>query len=88
MDNKKYLDKVIEHLVRGTKIDYENTRITFPFLLSSLPFHYTSFPWSPLLFSDFIPFYSYCENQFGLTDDEIRYVWKGYKSTILRGFVK
>ena len=32
MDNKKYLDKVVGSLVRGTDIDYENNRITFPFL--------------------------------------------------------
>ena len=85
MENKKYLDKVIGSLVRGTDIDYEKRRIYYPFstyshtLLSS-PFlrfpHLPSYRSSPFLFSD------YCENQFGLTDVEIRYVWEIYKDII------
>ena len=31
MKDKKYLDKVIEHLVRGTRIDYDNDKIHYPF---------------------------------------------------------
>ena len=31
MDNKKYLDKVINSLVRGTKMNYENEKLSTPF---------------------------------------------------------
>ena len=31
MENKKYLDKVVESLVRGTKIDYEKGSIKTPY---------------------------------------------------------
>jgi hypothetical protein len=37
VENKKYVDKVIESLVRSTKIDYENDRIFTPFSPNSLP---------------------------------------------------
>jgi len=82
MENKKYLDKVIGSLVRGTKIDYDQEKIYFPFSTSltlSTPFLRFSFPsyrTSPIAFSD------YCKNQFGLTEDEIRYVWEIYKDNI------
>jgi hypothetical protein len=84
MGNKKYLDKVIGSLVRGTKLDYENNRITFPFYTSSIlsinSIHYIiTFYTSPLSPS----FSTYCKNTFGLTDDEIEYVWKEYKDIIL-----
>ena len=74
MDNKKYLDKVIGSLVRGTNIDYENGRIfpSFSLLHFTLP---SSFPL-------FFPFSEYCRNQFGLTKDEIDYVWDQYKIII------
>ena len=74
MDNKKYIDKVIEHLVRSTKIDYEKELIVFPPLSS--PFNSTllyittkNTPTCPGFFS------SYCKNTFGLTKEEINYVY-------------
>ena len=82
MENKKYIDKVIGSLVRSTKIDYENNRIYYPF---SAPFS----PTTPSLttqslYLSFSPFITnYCKNHFGLTDDEIEYVWEEYRSIIL-----
>jgi len=78
MDNNKYLNKVIGSLVRGTKIDYDREEIHFPF--SYFPFfsdlsHFHSHSFS--LFS------TYCKNMFGLTDDEIEYVWNEYSEIIL-----
>ena len=73
MDNKKYLDKVIEHLVRGTEIDYENNLTSLPPFLSYIPSYLSTFQ---SLFN------SYCKNTFGLTKDEISYVWKEYRSII------
>ena len=90
MDNKKYLDKVVGSLVRGTDIDYENNRITFPFLFSlPLSSPYSSFSLSSRLIfflssSSFLhPFSTYCKNTFGLTEEEVEYVWEEYKSIIL-----
>ena len=71
MENKKYLDKVLDHLVRGTKIDYNNT-----------PDRMIDFQWIPSSLS-FSSFSFYCKNTFGLTDDEIEYVWNEYRSIIL-----
>ncbi len=80
MDNKKYIDKVLDHLVKGTKIDYENQNLVSPFL--SL-FIYTS-PSSPFFpYSPFLSFSKYCKNTFGLTEDEIKYVWNEYKKIIV-----
>ena len=88
MDNKKYIDKVIDHMVRDTEIDYENRRVIF----SRFSYHF-SFSLSPtfLPFSKFVsypilpssPFYKYCRNQFGLTPKEIKYVWDKYKDIML-----
>ena len=44
MENKKYLDKVLGYVVKGTKMDYENKDVNTPFIYtlksppSSLPF--------------------------------------------------
>ena len=89
MDNKKYLDKVIGSLVRGTKIDYENERVIFShfsflFPSSSLtrpPYVSLSIhPRTPYFHRTF--FFQYCTDMFGLTEGEIEYVWKEYKEII------
>ena len=80
--HKNYLDKVIEFIVRDTKIDFKGKKIFLPFrhrhLLFSIPF--SSF----LLLLDlcFLSFSKYCKVTYGLTDQEIEYVWKEYKSII------
>ena len=84
MNNKQniYLDKVIEYLLRDTNIDYKNEKITTP---------YNTYNFSPLLFSSVYPplsayihppFSKYCKVTYGLTDQEIEYVWKEYKEII------
>ena len=78
MDNKKYLDKVLDHMVRGTKIDYENGRVSPP----SCPYQFP-LPYHPLSLPSYFCFVSdYCGNQFGLTDEEIDYVWEEYREII------
>ena len=83
MNDKKYLDKVIEHLIRRTKIDYDKGEIIFPFTTNSTPFSITylhlSIPYSP---SFSLPFVKYCNSQFGLTEDEIKYVYYKYVNII------
>ena len=87
MDNKKYLDKVIGSLVRGTNIDYENNRIIFPFDFTYAISLYTLYDgfesFTPSLFHSFFPFSPYCKNMFGLTEEEIEYVWNEFKEIIL-----
>ena len=91
MINKRYLDKVIEHLVRGTKIDYEKEQIHIPFYPTDHPF--SSYPpffsKSPQFFSSLflsLPFHirfeNYCEKHFGLTILEIRFVKEEYFKNI------
>ena len=86
MKDKKYLDKVIGHLVKGTKIDYENKEVNTPFHFSSYIIH-TSLSTSSfyLLLSPLSPppsFFTYCRRFYGLTKDEIRYIWKEYRNII------
>ena len=83
MENKKYIDKVIGHLVRSTKIDYEKELLFFPFTNTSF-FPFSSFFIHSLLTLHLPPhtFTGYCENTYGLTEEEIKYVWKEYRSII------
>ena len=83
MENKKYLDKVVESLVRSTKVDNDKDEIQFPFhsfISSSTQL--------PPLFRCLSPpicrsFSEYCKNVYGLTDGEVNYVWEEYKKIIL-----
>jgi hypothetical protein len=80
-NQKKYLDKVVGLIVRDTRIDYDQDRIYFPFL----PFPYKSLSSPPLTFSFPLPsiyFSDYCKDNYGLTEDEIKYVWDQYKTII------
>ena len=80
MDSKKYLDKVLGHMVNRTKIDYDKGEMIFPFTTNSTSF---SFSLSPTLFSFLLfPFIEYCNRQFGLTPEEIKYVYKQYREII------
>ena len=80
-----YLDKVIEFLVRDTKIYYDIDKIKFPFY--SLPFSISSY-FLPFIYYRFQSpqftslFSKYCIDYYGLTDQEIKYVWKEYKNII------
>ena len=84
MENKKYLDKVVDHLVKGTKIDYEKelvyappSRINLPFLSPPPSFFIIHLP------SSLPSFRLYCKNQFGLTEEEIEYVWNQYRKILI-----
>ena len=87
MEDNIYLDKVVEFLVRDTRIDYKKEEIQFPFHVSpfSLRFvsHSFSFFLSRLRFSIPPPFPKYCKSVYGLTEEEVEYVWSKYKDIIL-----
>ena len=81
---KIYLDKVVGSIVRGTRIDYDNDKIHYPFPTLSSSFysfllHIQTTPPLRLLRS----FTEYCKNTFGLTDDEIKYVWNQYRKILI-----
>ena len=79
MGNKKYLDKVIENLIRRTKIDYDKGEIIFPFTTNSTRFSFSkSFHPFYLIF----PFAKYCNKIYGLTDEETEYVHMVYMETL------
>ena len=84
MENKKYLNKILDHLLKGTKIvGYGEETIFLSFLNHPKPyyvpisyFYHPTYPSErPTLntwFSD------YCRDKFGLTLFEIVYLWREY----------
>ena len=84
----RYIEHIIKDLVRDTKIDYNKREIHFPFY-PSLPSFKLTFHRAPLLFLNPHPpitssfFSKYCKNRYGLTEEEIEYVWDQYKTIIL-----
>ena len=84
---KIFLDRVINLIVDDTIIDYDKEEIHFPFYSRPLD---CPLPLSPLPDSFYrssrhfppSPFSEYCKNTYGLTDQEVEYVWDQYKSTI------
>ena len=86
---KKYLDKVLNSLIKETNIDFNMETINMPFFH---PFHAYSFEsyYFPFLFSLFSssystvppPFTEHCRDVYGLNDDEIDYLWIDYKTII------
>jgi hypothetical protein len=67
---KKYLDKVVDIIVSETLIDY-GLEIK----------HHPSFGVRPIHSSFYYPslkFSNYCENTYGIVDQEIEYVWVQY----------
>ena len=80
-DNQNiYLNKVVEFLVRDTKMDYDKDKIQFPFYPFPCQFHKPPVTCdNPIRSSSFS---KYCKNVYGLTDQEIEYVWVKYKSII------
>ena len=98
MESNKYLDKVLDHLVRGTKIDYVGGTVKtlydniYTTDLVSLPSG--SLKLICMVYFDvadvhtmdnrrtFFKFVDYCVNHFGLTVDEVEFVWNKYRNII------
>lgn len=80
----KYLDKVVGSLIRGTKIDYEKERIYFSFFPLRNLFSFSYFISSLYPFPPYYPLLSsYCKDTFGLTEEEIEYVYLRYVEIII-----
>ena len=86
-----YLNKIVEYLVDDTIIDFNENEIRLPFLPSRLTPNLSSiFPTTILtplypLFSVRVHhmFSEYCNDTYGLTENDIKYVWKEYRNIIL-----
>ena len=77
----KFLDKVIDQIVRETEIDYVKETVynpftSFPLFYSPISSSFLSRPYSPSLFS------RHCREVYGLNDEESEYVWEEYKKII------
>jgi hypothetical protein len=72
-DNQNiYLDKVIEFLVRGTKVDYDIGEIYTPY--EERHYYIGHLPYGPP-----INFEKHCKDVYGLTYEETDYVWEHYR---------
>lgn len=78
IDNKKekYLDKIVQYLVEDTDIYYEDRTIG----LDSFWGNDSLDEWREY---DYDYILDYCEDTYGLTEDEIKYVWYEYKKFML-----
>ena len=75
--NYNYLDKVVNQIVDETIVN--GGEIVAPFTSRSPPF-LASLSFSSFLFSEL--FEKYCIGIYGLTKEEVKYVWDEYKQII------
>ena len=85
--DKKFLHKVVEQIVRETRIDYDDKVVHTPFI-SPNSYHTITLPLSSPLFTNThffmtpIIFDKHCKEVYGLNDEEIEYVWNEYRDII------
>ena len=86
MNNKDYIDKVLNQLLKETEIDMEEELVYFQYIPSNTM---SPLPYSNSIYSLTQPFNMpylfrvYCKNDYGLTDLEIQNLWKEYKRRLL-----
>ena len=85
--DKRFLHMVAEQIVSETRIDYDKETIRTPFpLINPNAFAcYLFTPSSPIFHgqpSPFISFVKHCRDVYGLSNDEIDYVWVKWRDTI------
>ena len=78
--DKKFLDKVVDMIVRETEMDYEKERAYTPFYYSFSVLSY--FTLSLVLSSPRSYFSNHCKNVYGLNKEETEYVWEEYRRII------
>jgi hypothetical protein len=85
----KYMGKVLEQMIKGTKIDYERELI-FPPISNNLTTHFEiSFDnFYDNYHSYYYLFINMCKHMYGLADDEIHHIWKKYVNTIKNKITK
>jgi hypothetical protein len=79
---EKYYNYVLNDLVSKTEIDYDNERVYTPF---SSPLSHPSFFSFYLSLTSFLylsPISHHCKVVYGLTDEEVFYVWDQFRKII------
>ena len=89
-NKKNFLDKVVDFLVKDTKVDYDSRELFFPFTLkkslrqnsdNSTPFHKILFNKDSVIPRD--GFMEYIDEMYGVSSiEEISYVWGKYKDVM------
>ena len=85
MDKKeKYINYIVEDMIKNTEIDYEQGKIKYP---STLPFPSYFFPsftsFSTILFYSPLPSFSkYIIERYGIHDNDVDNTWEIYKEKI------
>jgi len=92
--NKKFLNKVIKQVVSETRIDYNGGKlyaffylfpIDLPQTLTTPRIYFPSLP--ALQFSPpssfFSSFNGHCKEVYGLSDNEIEYIWIQYRNSLV-----
>ena len=77
---QKYLNKVVEQLVDETTIEGRIVTVPYFGLHQTLPLPPFSIAFSPQTLS--LSFSKFVRNVYGLTMDEIKYVWEQYRNII------
>ena len=77
---KEFLYKAVNQIVSETIVDIDDDKVTYPVKLSIQVFYDPPFA-SYGISHEFI---RHCEEVYGLNPDEIKYVWREYKSTLKR----
>ena len=79
VENKEiYLDKIVQYIIDDTVIDYDKNLCKLPYLYNPIPIIPPFIIPSPYYYS----FLTYCKDIYGLTGEEIIYVWEKYKSIV------
>ena len=80
---QQYLEKVVNHMVKGSTIDHEEEEVQFPstkftpltYLEKRKPYGYIEFSTFPIIGGSGA-FNKYCKETYGLNEEETEYVWK------------
>ena len=79
----QYLEKVVNHMVKGSTIDHAEEEVRFPsmkftpltYLEKRKPYGYIEFSSFPIIGGSGA-FDKYCKETYGLTEEETEYVWE------------
>ena len=76
-NQQKYINYVVDNLVKNTEIVYDEERINYPFHRhSSSPFLFS------LSYFSFSSFTEYVKETYGTKDEEVSIIWVHYKNRI------
>ena len=76
--NEKFLNKVVDQIVRETEIDYVNREVSAPFFYT----FYTSLSYLSL-YRAYTPFRYHCIEIYGLNKEESVYVYERWEDIVI-----